>query len=279
MQAPLPDDPANWPVYDRLSSHVRTLLGQPGFRSHEAETFRALLVRVIRYLEVSRQGWIGARIAGAVHGEWETHLGEDHPDSLALANRLAACHYGERDFGEARIQWVGLLSRFRKVFGPEHADTLTVTSNLALALGGDGELAAAEKFARAALVTSREKLGDEHIVTRRAQRVVQYLGVLRENAELFAEVSSVLKSGSGNNYNEDDYAVRDHDTWVTVNLTKQLYNPNEPERRRLQAIAEQIDAKLLAAGFALTHVSDHAEGVPDLLTSGLTGLAVIRKPR
>jgi len=182
-----PDEPATWPAYQQLAVYARTLLGQQRFHSHESEPFRALLVRVTRFFFMSGQSRLGVQIAGPVHRDWETHLGEDHPHTLALANRLAGCLYGMRDFDQARllqarVLWESILPRFRKTFGTMHADTLTVTSNLAMALGHLGELETAENLAGDALRMSTQALGNDHLTTRRAQGIVRALATLRENS-------------------------------------------------------------------------------------------------
>ncbi|MDT0444055.1 tetratricopeptide repeat protein [Streptomyces johnsoniae] len=178
-----PDDPAAWEAYQQLATYVRTLLGQERFRSDRSEPFRALLIRVIRFFYASGQSDLGRRIAGSVYEDWRRHLGQDHPHTLALANRLGGCLVGMRRYGEARSVFESILPLFRKTLGKKHSDTLTVTSNLALVLGRLGELDTAEKLARKVIRTSARVLGDDHLTTRRTLRVIDEITEQRQAKE------------------------------------------------------------------------------------------------
>ncbi|MFG3151533.1 tetratricopeptide repeat protein [Streptomyces sp. NPDC048219] len=178
-----PDDPAAWEAYQQLATHVRTLLGQERFRSDRSEPFRALLIRAIRFFYMSGQSDLGWRIANSVYDDWRGHLGQDHPHTLALANRLGGCLCGMRRYGEARSVFESVLPRFRKTLGKKHPDTLTVTSNLALVLSKLGELDTAEKLARKVLRTSARVLGDDHPTTHRTLRVIDGITEQREAKE------------------------------------------------------------------------------------------------
>src|SRR5262249_21154699 len=106
-----PELPASWPEYRRLASLVRILFNRPDLRGQEPEAFRALLTRVLRYLFVSGQYQPGATLGRKAHPDWTRTLGEDHPDTLAVANRLAGCLVGLRKYEEARDLFADLLPR------------------------------------------------------------------------------------------------------------------------------------------------------------------------
>jgi hypothetical protein len=55
---------------------------------------------------------------------------------------------------------------YKKVLGAEHPDTLTVMSNLALAVHSQGKYEAAEAMHRETLALRRRVLGDKHPDTR-----------------------------------------------------------------------------------------------------------------
>lgn len=79
-----PDLPASWAEYRRIASLVRILLDHPDF------------------LYVSGQHRPGAAVGRELHLDWTRTLGEDHPDTLAVANRLAGFLIGLRKHAEAR---------------------------------------------------------------------------------------------------------------------------------------------------------------------------------
>ncbi|WP_211260682.1 tetratricopeptide repeat protein [Amycolatopsis jejuensis] len=121
-----PDLPESWPEYRRIATSVRRLAARPGFRHQPDE----LLLRVLRYLFVSGQSRPGAILGRRIRDDWAEALGEDHPDTLAAANRLAGCLIGMREYPEARDLLSDLLPRFSRVLGEEHRLTLIVASNL-----------------------------------------------------------------------------------------------------------------------------------------------------
>ncbi|NBM18157.1 tetratricopeptide repeat protein [Streptomyces sp. GC420] len=163
-----PELPASWPEYRTLASLVRILFNRPDFRSHEPEAFRALLIRVLRYLYVSGQYQPGAAIGRTAHSDWTRALGEDHPDTLAVANRLAGCLVGLRKYGEARDLFADLLPRCGRTLGEDHPQTLKVAGNLCACLTALGEHQEAREQCEDVLRRSREALGPDNPDTLRA---------------------------------------------------------------------------------------------------------------
>lgn len=168
MRVTDPDGPGSWDDYRRLVPQVRTLLSRPDFTSYESERFRALLVRVVRFFYLSEQHQLGVNIARPIHRDWAAALGEDHRDTLAMANRLAGCLFGGGRSEEARTLWEDILPRLRRTLGEAHPDTRNVAGNLAATLKSVGEPEAARDLMEETLRLNREALGHDHPVTLRA---------------------------------------------------------------------------------------------------------------
>ncbi|MFF4603073.1 tetratricopeptide repeat protein [Streptomyces sp. NPDC001339] len=163
-----PDLPASWPEYRALASLVWILLSRPDFRSHEAESFRALLIRVLRYLFVSGQYQSGATIGRKIRHDWTGALGTEHPDTLAAANRLAGCLFGLRKYEDARALFADLLPRCERTLGGEHPQTLAVAGNLCASLTALGAYQDARERCWDVLRRSQWALGPDHPSTLRA---------------------------------------------------------------------------------------------------------------
>ena len=89
-------------------------------------------------------------------------LGDDHPDTLASADNLAA---DLRNLGEhqaARELDEDTLARPRRVLGDDHPSTLTSADNLAGDLRNLGEHQAARELDEDTLARRRRVLGDDH---------------------------------------------------------------------------------------------------------------------
>lgn len=176
-----PDLPASWPEYRRIASLVRILLNRPDFRGDEPAEFRALLIRVLRYLYVSGQYQPGAAISRELHLGWTRTLGEDHPDTLAVANRLAGSLIGLRKDAEARDLFSDILPRCERALGEDHPQTLVVASNLCAALIGLGAYQEVRKQLEDVVRRSRRALGPDDPGTLRA--ACNLVSVLRRLAD------------------------------------------------------------------------------------------------
>ncbi|EWM09796.1 tetratricopeptide repeat protein [Kutzneria sp. 744] len=169
LSATDPEVPASWPEYRRVALLVRSLFARPDFhRSHEPEAFRALLIRVLRYLYLSGQCQPGAIIGRTIHPDWAEALGEDHLDTLAAANRLAGCLVGLGKSKEALELFADLAPRYERALGENHPQTLIVASNLGAALAGLGAFREAREQYEAVVQRSRQALGPDDPSTLRA---------------------------------------------------------------------------------------------------------------
>jgi hypothetical protein len=66
-------------------------------------------------------------------------LGEDHPETLTSASRLAADLHALGEHQQARTLDEDTLTRRRRILGEDHPDTLTSAHNLAADLHALGE--------------------------------------------------------------------------------------------------------------------------------------------
>ncbi|MGW4396371.1 tetratricopeptide repeat protein [Amycolatopsis nivea] len=162
-----PDLKESWPEYRRVANAIRMAAASGDFRSHEPPEHRALLIRVLRYLFVSGQAHPGAALGRLVHAEWTAALGEDHPDTLAAANRLAGCLIGTTEHAEARDLLAGLLPRASRVLGEDDPLTLIVASNLCVAYMGLNEYERARDQTEDVLARTRRALGPDALGTLR----------------------------------------------------------------------------------------------------------------
>ncbi|WP_370934187.1 tetratricopeptide repeat protein [Amycolatopsis sp. cg13] len=172
MEAPTsvdldPDLKDSWPEYRRVANAIRMSAAEPDFRGHEPPEYRALLIRVLRYLFVSGQAHPGVALGRILHAEWTAALGEDHPDTLAVVNRLAGCLIGTAEYAEARNLLGDLASRAGRVLGEDDPLTLTAMNNLCVAYLGLDEYERARRLTEDVLSRSRRALGPDALGTLR----------------------------------------------------------------------------------------------------------------
>jgi hypothetical protein len=67
------------------------------------------------------------------------HLGDDHPETLTSASRLAADLRTLGEYQRARVLDEDTLSRRRRALGDDHPDTLASANNLATDLHALGK--------------------------------------------------------------------------------------------------------------------------------------------
>ncbi len=89
-------------------------------------------------------------------------LGEDHPDTLALASHLATNLWALGEYERARQLNEDTLTRRRRVLGEDHPATLTSAGNLAVALSGLGEHERARQLDEDTLTRFRRVRGEDH---------------------------------------------------------------------------------------------------------------------
>ncbi|MCQ8775176.1 tetratricopeptide repeat protein, partial [Streptomyces telluris] len=76
----------------------------------------------------------------------ERALGENHPNTLASINNLAALLQDQGELKKARALHERVLTTYRRTLGEDHPKTLTSLNNLAAVLQDQGELETARTF-------------------------------------------------------------------------------------------------------------------------------------
>ncbi|MFJ8201054.1 FxSxx-COOH system tetratricopeptide repeat protein [Streptomyces sp. NPDC096152] len=183
LTAVTPNDtnaPADWPTWAALTSHLTARLDAAAQHPPLHQT----LIRAARYLCVSGQARAGRDLASTLHPAWVTTLGEDHPDTLGIAQYLGHATADLGEYAEGRRIIEDTLERRRRVLGENHADTLQSASDLAATLGRLGEYAEARRMGEDTLERRRRVLGENHPDTlQSATNLATTLGHLGEEEE------------------------------------------------------------------------------------------------
>ncbi len=90
------------------------------------------------------------------------HLGEEHIESLAYANKISGILSANGKLNDARTLADRALKLCRQHLNEEHPETLTALGNLAATLYAQGDLAGALELQKSVLAARRRVLGDEH---------------------------------------------------------------------------------------------------------------------
>lgn len=231
-----PELPASWPDYRKLASLIRSLFNCPDHRSHESQEFRAVLVQVLRYLYVSGQYEPGVAVGRMATAAWSETLGEGHPDTLAVANRLAGCLVGLGKYAEARDLFADLLPRCERALGWEDPLPLTVASNLCACLSALGAHEEARRQCEDVLRRSRLALGpDDPRTLRAASNLATFLRRLDDQQAALAVLEDTLlryRRVLGEDHPDTQHSKRD-----LVSLLREL-----GEDGRADAVARDLPA-------------------------------------
>ena len=92
-------------------------------------------------------------------------LGEEHPDTLACMNNLAAALHAQGDFDAAQAILRHVLATCQREEGDAHPNTLTAMNNIAEVLFERGDLASAYALEEQVLNAQRRTLGEEDPTT------------------------------------------------------------------------------------------------------------------
>jgi hypothetical protein len=151
-------DLATWAVWVAILPHLIHL--DPATTSNGDLRLLACNATLVLFLRGDSQ--TGRDLADSLHRAWSASLGEDHPDTLLVANSLARCLYGLGDYSAARALDQDTLARRRRVLGDDHPDTLQSASNLARTLQTMGDNQGARSLQEDALARRRRVLGEDH---------------------------------------------------------------------------------------------------------------------
>ncbi|WP_307874237.1 FxSxx-COOH system tetratricopeptide repeat protein [Frankia sp. AgW1.1] len=157
-------DPQGWPRWRGLLPHVQAALDTDHDGGSE-RTVRAvswLCDRTGMYLE--HHGRPDSALPYLQRGLAldETHLGAEHPDTLASRNNLAGAYRAAGRVEQAIGLFEQTLTDCERVLGAEHPDTLTSRNNLAGAYRAAGRVEQAIGLYEQTLTDSERVLGAEH---------------------------------------------------------------------------------------------------------------------
>ncbi|GAA4079681.1 FxSxx-COOH system tetratricopeptide repeat protein [Streptomyces shaanxiensis] len=160
-----PDTPESWPEYGLIVPHVRELLSSaaalPGIQL-DAEAFRALVLKVQRYLYFSGQSRSAVDICRITRDSWMARLGPDHPDTLHSGYNLASNLFELGEYAQARDVDQEVWDRRRRVLGRDHQDTIRSAHQLAADLCDLGDFAGARALDEEGWRHRRRLLGESH---------------------------------------------------------------------------------------------------------------------
>ncbi len=88
--------------------------------------------------------------------------GAEHPETLTIANNLAASRSRQGKDAEAERIYREVLAAHKRLLGPEHPDTLTSAANLAVTVLNQRKYAEAQLLLEATLEVQRRVLGPAH---------------------------------------------------------------------------------------------------------------------
>lgn len=160
-----PDTPESWPEYGLIVPHVRELLSSaaalPGIQL-DAEAFRALVLKVQRYLYFSGQSRSAVDICRITRDSWTARLGPDHADTLHSGYNLASNLFELGEYAQARDVDQEVWDRRRRVLGRDHQDTIRSAHQLAADLCDLGDFAGARALDEEGWRHRRRLLGESH---------------------------------------------------------------------------------------------------------------------
>ena len=155
-------DPGTWPQWRRLLPHVLTATDASRALDHAGDDVAWLLNEAAHYLQRRGEPAVSLPLFERALELRRGMLGEQHPNTLASARRLALNLRALGQYEVARQLNEHTLARSRRVLGEEHPDTLTSANNLALDLWALRQYAAARHLVEDILAWRRRVLGEDH---------------------------------------------------------------------------------------------------------------------
>jgi tetratricopeptide (TPR) repeat protein len=155
-------DPRHWPAMRLCRPHAEALFARGS--SLDATVLASSEMGLVAAFLASAQGdYAGARrLEERVMAVMTRVLGDEHPDTLASINNLAATLWDQGDHAGARRLQERVLEARTRVLGEEHPDTLVSMNNLALTLAAQGDHAGARRIQERVLEARTRVLGEEH---------------------------------------------------------------------------------------------------------------------
>ena len=162
-----PEDPKNWPLWNALAPHCRSML-EFAYRAAEADapeqTVRLsqpahLAAKYLRASGLYAQAAAGHHEVALLR---RRTLGDGHCDTLTARHHFALALRDKGRWGEAHTEYQEVLTLRSKLLGADHPDTLTTRHGLASVLRREGFLDQALTEYRAVLALRSRVLGGEH---------------------------------------------------------------------------------------------------------------------
>jgi tetratricopeptide (TPR) repeat protein len=176
LRAAVPDAPwhnsAGWPVWRQLLPHVLVATDPHRTLTGVEEDVAWLLHRAAEYLQTRGESATARPLFERALELRRFMLGEEHPDTLALAGSLSFTLFELGQYGPARQLAEDALTRCRRVLGEDHPDTLCSATHLAAILEGLGRYELARQLGEDTLARCRRVLGEDHLYTLRSAIVL-----------------------------------------------------------------------------------------------------------
>jgi Tetratricopeptide repeat len=167
LRAALPADPWKnppaWSAWQQLLSHVLAATDTSRDLDSTGEDVAWLLDRAATYLDTVEGSTLARPLLPLLRRAFELRRrtqGDDQPDTLDLANRIAFDLRREGEYEQARVLMEDIWARRYRVLGEEHPDTLTAAVNLAFDLRGSGAHQRARALYEDTLARCRRVLGE-----------------------------------------------------------------------------------------------------------------------
>ncbi|GAA1265886.1 hypothetical protein GCM10009677_17520 [Sphaerisporangium rubeum] len=165
-----PDDPAAWPRYAALLSHMSP--AKVELCPHPL--IREFAIDVTRYLYTSGDLQLAGILAQRFEDRWRTDNGEDHRDVMVMRRHLGAILWALGSFPDAYRLNKQNLARMREKLGPDHAETLALANVHGADLRARGQFTEALHHDQELLQQHTHMYGPHH---RRTLRVKNNLSV------------------------------------------------------------------------------------------------------
>ena len=166
LRAAVPPDPwhnpSTWPQWRGLLPHVLTATDTSRALDHAGDDLAWLLNEAAHYLQRRGEPAVSLPLFERALELRRGMLGEQHPDTLTSARRLALNMRSLGQYEMARQLSEDTLVRSRQVLGEDHPDTLTSANNLALDLWALRQYDAARRLVEDILARRRRILGEDH---------------------------------------------------------------------------------------------------------------------
>jgi len=155
-------NPPTWPAWRQLLPHVLVTTDTHRLLNGVDLEVAWLLGRAASYLQTSGEPSSAQPLVERALELRSSRLGEDHPDTLDLADKLASCLWALGHSEQACRLSEDTLTRRRRTLGEDDPATLASASNLAVALWALGRYEQARQLDEDTLARYRRVLGEDH---------------------------------------------------------------------------------------------------------------------